>query len=225
MKKRLGQIALIAGIAALAAAALAAAPAAPFGPATAGASVNYRVYGSNDGPEGPKPFDQTVIVNRATDGTLSVLSGTTPLGTVTPANVPVPDTKAPANLAGLFNPFKHVVELVANKPADVTSASNWKATAVVPFGTHTFSVPLDVTAAVDGTSVKLTAHGTGSDTSNGNYGNTDFAVTVDETANYDNGRFSGSTFAVQTAVKTEFKKNQGVDEKSYSTRYYVAPAT
>jgi hypothetical protein len=225
MKKSLGRIGLVAGLCALASAAIAAALPAPFGPATAGASVNYRYKGNLDGPQGPKAFDETIAVNRAADGTLSVLQGTTLLGSVTPAGAAVAAPKTAA--LGYFTGFKDIADIAKNRPADVTSGAAWKATLEIPWGSQTLTVPLDVTATVEGDSVKLTAHGTLATTvpSPAHVAEADVAVTSDDSVEYANGQLTSATISNQETLKMELSGHQGTRENNYSARYDLTPAS
>jgi hypothetical protein len=216
-------LALAAGLTLLASAALAAALAAPFGPAAAGATASYSYKGNLDGPQGPQTFSATISVNRAEDGTLSVLQGTTLLGSVNPAGVAAAAPKTPA--VSYFAGFRDLAELVRNRPADVTSGATWKAIVVVPFGSNVLSVPLDVTATVDGDSVKLTAHGTLATTLSppAHVAESDLAVTSDETAEYSKGQLTGATISNQQDLKMELSGHQGLNEQNYSARYDITP--
>jgi hypothetical protein len=225
MQKYLSRIGLVCGSIAIASAAMAAALPAPFGPATAGAGVNYRYKGNLDSPQGPKGFDETIAVNRDTDGTLNVLQGTTLLGSVTPAGAAVAAPKTAA--LGYFTGFRDIADIVKSRPADVASGAAWKATLQIPWGSQTLTVPLDVTATVDGDNVKLTAHGTLATTvpPPAHVAESDVAVTSDDSVEYAKGQLTSATIFNQETLKMELSGHQGVREDNYSARYDITPAS
>jgi hypothetical protein len=225
VKKQFSAFVWVAGLAALATAAYAAALPAPFGPAAAGASVSYRYKGNLDSPKGLQSFDQTIGVSRAADGTLSVLQGTTALGSVSAAGVATPDAKTPTS--SYFNGFRDIAALVQNRPADVAEGATWKATLPVPWGSQLLAVPMDVSAKVDGDSVTLTAHGTLATTvpPPAYVAEADLAITADETAQYSKGALSSATISHSDQLSMNLVKHQGNRTDSYSARYDITVAT